>query len=70
MAVKEKAPLPLVPKSIRAVLYARVSSEEQREKQTIQDQRTAAREWSERKGVTIEKVYSDDGVSGMLDLDK
>ena len=46
------------------------SATEQREKQTIQDQRTAAREWSERKGVTIEKMYTDDGVSGMLDFDK
>src|SRR5262245_21645133 len=55
---------------IRVVLYARVSSEEQRERQTIQTQLDYARQLSEREGVPIGKIYKDEGVSGTIPFDE
>src|SRR5262245_25305948 len=55
---------------IRVVLYARVSSEEQRERQTIQTQLDYARQQSEREGVPIVKIYKDEGVSGTIPFDE
>ncbi|MGH7962580.1 MAG: recombinase family protein [Candidatus Binatia bacterium] len=51
---------------ITAVLYARVSSEEQRERQTIQTQIDYARQWVAREGMTLIEIYADDGVSGTV----
>ena len=70
MAVKEKAPLPLVPKSIKAVLYARVSSEEQKRNETIETQQDRASQWSKQRGITFVKVYVDNAVSGAVPFDK
>lgn len=57
-------------KSTIAVLYARVSTEEQKRKETIQAQRTAAQVWSQRTGVPIQGVYADEGVSGTIPFEK
>jgi site-specific DNA recombinase len=49
-----------------AGIYARVSSERQRQEQTIQSQTAALRELAERRGLTVpgEFVFEDDGFSG------
>ena len=48
----------------RAVLYARVSSEEQRERQTIESQVVFAEEYCQREGLVLEDIYRDEAVSG------
>lgn len=55
---------------IRAALYARVSSEEQRERQTIQTQIDAAKPWCEREGISLVEVYRDEGISGTIPLEE
>src|SRR5215831_1486317 len=55
---------------VRAVLYARVSTEEQREKQTIETQIAAARDWCQREGVTLGEIYQDEGVRGTVSFEK
>src|SRR5207248_8640674 len=49
-----------------AAIYARVSSERQRQEQTISCQTAALRELAELRGVTVpeEFVFEDDGLSG------
>jgi site-specific DNA recombinase len=49
-----------------AAIYGRVSSERQRQEQTIQSQTAALRELAERRGLTVpgEFVFEDDGFSG------
>jgi site-specific DNA recombinase len=49
-----------------AAIYARVSSERQRQEQTIQSQTAALRELAEQRGLTVpeEFVFEDDGFSG------
>jgi Resolvase, N terminal domain len=47
---------------MRAALYARVSSEEQREKQTIQNQIAAAYQYCQQHGLSPVKIYQDDKV--------
>jgi len=54
--------------SNRAALYARVSSAEQAEKQTIETQLIAIRLFCEREGFVITKEYLDDGVSGTIPM--
>jgi site-specific DNA recombinase len=54
-------------------LYARVSSEEQRESQTIQTQIATAKKWIELQGLMersleVDGFYLDDGVSGTFAL--
>src|SRR5215510_9292802 len=56
--------------AIRAALYARVSSEEQREKQTIQTQIEAGRQYCQQHGLSLVKLYQDDGVSGTVPFKK
>jgi site-specific DNA recombinase len=53
-----------------AVLYARVSSEEQREKNTIATQVHAARQLCQREGLTLGEIYRDEGVSGTVPFDQ
>ena len=58
---------------IRAALYARVSSEEQRDSQTIQTQIATAKKWLELQGLMeksleVDDFYLDDGVSGTIPL--
>src|SRR5215510_1357805 len=55
---------------VRAALYARVSTEEQREKQTIQTQLEAARQYCQQHGLSLAKIYQDDGVSGTIPFTK
>src|SRR5712691_7385729 len=52
--------------SMRAALYARVSTEEQREKQSIETQIHFAQQQCEREGVRLIQVYRDEGVSGTV----
>src|SRR2546422_582066 len=55
---------------MKAAIYARVSSEEQRERQTIQTQREFAKRYCDRLGIAIADSYSDDGISGTLPLER
>ena len=43
-----------------------MSSEEQRERQTIQTQIDYARQWCTREGISLLEIYADDGVSGTV----
>ncbi|HEY8342501.1 MAG TPA: recombinase family protein [Calditerricola sp.] len=54
----------------RAAVYARVSSEDQAERQTIQAQVEFARRWCELHGIEVVDWYLDDGVSGAIPLDE
>ncbi|MGH9459925.1 MAG: recombinase family protein [Vicinamibacteria bacterium] len=57
--------MPAVPTTIRPVaLYARVSTDEQREGQTINSQIDELRRFAEHKGWVVLDVYQDDGWSG------
>jgi hypothetical protein len=51
---------------VRAVLYARVSTEEQREKQSIETQIDFARPWCERENISLVGIYRDEGISGTI----
>ncbi len=51
---------------LRAVLYARVSTEEQKERQSIQTQIEFARHYCERAGIPLGAIYTDEGVSGTI----
>jgi site-specific DNA recombinase len=50
------------------VVYARVSSDEQRERQTIETQRHFGQSWAELHQLVIERWFLDDGVSGTVPL--
>ena len=50
--------------------YFRVSSDEQREKNTIEGQRSEVVKTCEGRGVKFDKIYEDDGVSGTIPLGK
>jgi len=52
----------------RAALYLRVSSEEQRERETIEIQREFLEQYHELYGLEVSGVYKDDGVSGTVAL--
>src|SRR5262245_29459740 len=54
---------------VSAVLYARVSSEEQAKKETIETQLFAAQQQCEREGITIAEIYRDEGISGTVPFD-
>lgn len=55
----------------RTGVYLRVSTEEQREKQTIATQRAEVARYCELRGLDVVRVFEDDGVSGYLaDLDE
>jgi site-specific DNA recombinase len=53
-------------KTLRAAIYARVSTDEQAEKQTIKNQLTACRDYCERQGYEVVGEFLDDGVSGTV----
>src|SRR5215467_750907 len=53
-----------------AVIYARVSSEEQVQVYSIQAQLRACREWAEKQGYAVSKEYLDEGFSASRNLDK
>ena len=54
----------------RAVIYARVSSEEQVQGYSIQAQLRACREWAEKNGCTVTKEYLEEGHSAFRNLEK
>jgi site-specific DNA recombinase len=53
-----------------AAIYMRVSTEEQRERQTIETQRQFATQYCELNKIHVFETYSDDGVTGTLPLAK
>src|ERR671914_1924839 len=52
----------------RVALYLRVSSEEQRDRETIEIQREFLEPYCELYGFEVVKTYADDGVSGTIPL--
>ena len=52
----------------RVALLLRVSSEEQRERETIEIQREFLQEYCRLYGLEVAQVYADDGVSGTIPL--
>ena len=54
--------------SERVALYMRVSSEEQRERETIETQREALERSAEKSGFEVVETYADDGISGTIPL--
>src|SRR5437763_256131 len=54
---------------MRAAIYLRVSTEEQRERQTIATQREFASRYCDLHGIPVAAIYADDGVSGALALE-
>jgi DNA invertase Pin-like site-specific DNA recombinase len=50
------------------VVYMRVSTEEQRERQTIENQRQFGERYAELHEIPIADWYADDGVTGMMPL--
>jgi site-specific DNA recombinase len=56
--------------ALRAAAYGRVSTEEQRDRETIKTQVEVARHRCERDGLPIHDYYLDDGVSGTLPLEQ
>src|SRR5215212_7787035 len=52
----------------RVALYLRVSSEEQRDRETIEIQREFLEPYCELYGFEVVKTYADDGVSGTISL--
>src|SRR5688572_27909008 len=53
-----------------AVIYARVSSEEQVQGYSIQAQLRACRAWAEKQGYGVAKEYVDEGYSASRHLDR
>jgi site-specific DNA recombinase len=51
-------------------VYARVSTEEQRERQSIRTQLEFSERYCQLHSLVVFKVYSDDGVSGTIPLDR
>jgi site-specific DNA recombinase len=49
-----------------AALYARVSTEEQRERQSIETQIDFARSWCTRENIPLVDIYRDEGISGTV----
>src|ERR1019366_3234623 len=50
------------------IAYLRVSSDEQRERQTIETQRAEVQKFCDKESVKLDKTYEDDGVSGTIPL--
>ena len=56
------------PKSERVALYLRVSSEEQRDRETIEIQREFLEQYCTLYELEVVEIYEDDGVSGTIPL--
>src|SRR4051794_26754886 len=52
----------------RVALYARVSTDDQAERDTIDAQRTFLRRYAELHGLHVVDLYEDDGISGAMPL--
>src|ERR1700687_417121 len=57
------------PKTSRAGLYLRVSTDEQRERQSIATQREFAERYCQLHNIPVHRFYADDGVSGTIALE-
>src|SRR5260370_21085939 len=55
---------------MKAAMYLRVSTEEQRERQTIATQRTFAESYNKTNDIFPYGWYEDDGVSGIIPLEQ
>ena len=55
---------------MKAAIYCRVSTDDQRERETIQLQRDHAQKYADLHGIEIVRFYEDDGVSGKLALEE
>lgn len=55
--------------AMAVAIYLRVSTEEQRERQSIDTQRDFAERYCSLHGLTIYRLYSNDGVTGTVPLD-
>ncbi len=53
---------------MKSAIYMRVSSDEQRERGTIENQRAYAQKWVDLHDVSVWAYYADDGVSGTIPL--
>jgi site-specific DNA recombinase len=51
-------------------IYLRVSTEEQRERQSIETQREFASRYCDLHKLTVDKIYADDGISGTVPLER
>src|ERR1700686_2277066 len=51
-------------------LYLRVSTEEQKERQSIDTQREFGSKYTDLHQLRVERVYADDGISGTIPLEK
>ena len=58
------------PASDKAAIYLRVSTEEQRERQSIDTQREFGTKYTDLHQLPVQDVYADDGVSGTVPLEK
>src|SRR5205823_7631086 len=58
------------PAPSRVAGYMRVSTEEQRERQSIETQRQYAERHTFREGIEVVDWYADDGVSGTIPMDQ
>ena len=54
----------------RVAIYARVSTDEQADKQTIENQLVACREYCVARGLEVAAEFRDDGVSGSIPVDE
>ena len=59
-----------LPGDLRAALYARVSTDDQRDKQTIDNQVNALRGYAPHSGFAFVDEYLDDGISGTVPLEQ
>ena len=57
-------------KKVRAAVYCRVSTEEQSQAETIENQVEFARKYCELHGIQVVEWYKDDGVSGSIPLEE
>lgn len=58
------------PKPSAVALYLRVSTEEQKERQSIDTQREFGSKYTELHKMRVQHVYADDGISGTIPLEK
>jgi site-specific DNA recombinase len=70
MPAKHQAPTKQTLNPARAALYARVSSEEQREKATIKTQIAEAEKFRQQRGLTLVEKFFDEGVSGTVPFER
>jgi site-specific DNA recombinase len=63
-------PAPAKTTSSSVALYLRVSTEEQRERQSIDTQREFGEKYTDLHELRVHQVYADDGVSGTVPLEK